>query len=279
MTKRLIVNADDYGMLPAVSAGIRHAHRHGIVTSTTVMMNMPSAADDVRAAQRECPALGLGVHLLLTAGRPVLPPAAIPSIAALGEGGRFPKLSVLLARAAELNQAEVQAEWRAQIEAFIAATGQPPTHFDSHHHTSYATPALFSTLLALARAYGVALRMPVMTPANAQAVLALDAAVVEPFMAGLRPVLAGADDVRLPDHFEARFFGGGATAANLNAILDGLPEGTTEIMCHPALADPALAQITSYHAPRPVEAAALTQPGLRARLEAAGVELISFAAL
>ena len=279
MTKQLIVNADDYGLLPSVSAGIRHAYTHGIVTSTTVMMNMPSATTDLHTARRECPHLGLGVHLLLTAGKPLLPPAAVPSIVALSDGVRFPRREVLFARASELNPAEVQAEWGAQIEAFIAVTGQRPTHFDSHHHASYATPELFTAMLALAREYGVAIRMPVATAALAETVLALDAAVVATFMTRLQPVLAGARDVKMPAAFEPSFYADGATAAGLSHILAGLPDGTTEIMCHPAYADPALAETTSYSHQRPIELEALTQPGLRARLAEAGVTLISFAAL
>jgi len=279
MAKRLIVNADDYGLLPSVSAGIRQAHTHGLVTSTTAMMNMPSAADDLRQAQRECPALGLGVHLLLTAGRPLLPPSAVPSIVALSDGASFPKLGTLLARAGTLNAAEVKAEWRAQIEAFVAVTGQRPTHLDSHHHSSYATPALFTAMLELAREYAAAIRMPVTSAATAQRVLGLDLSVVEGYMALIGPVLATAGDVRKPDHFEARFYGPGATVAGLNLVLAELPDGATEIMCHPGYADPALGEITSYYRERPVEVEALTQPGLRAHLAAEGVTLISFAAL
>jgi predicted glycoside hydrolase/deacetylase ChbG (UPF0249 family) len=73
MTLRLIVNADDYGRTPGVSRGIREAHRRGIVTSTTCMMNMPAVVDDIALALEETPRLGLGVHLVLTSGRPLLP--------------------------------------------------------------------------------------------------------------------------------------------------------------------------------------------------------------
>ncbi|MEK7278341.1 MAG: ChbG/HpnK family deacetylase, partial [Chloroflexota bacterium] len=86
MTKQLIVNADDYGRTPSVSGGIRHAHLRGVVTTTTAMMNMPSVENDIRLALEECPNLCLGVHLVLTAGRPVLPPERVPSLAA-SDGG------------------------------------------------------------------------------------------------------------------------------------------------------------------------------------------------
>ena len=78
MTKRLIVNADDFGRTHQVSDGILSAHCDGIVTSTTVMMSMPGAARDLTRALAEAPKLGLGVHLVFTAGRPLLPPEWVP---------------------------------------------------------------------------------------------------------------------------------------------------------------------------------------------------------
>ncbi|HCS39550.1 MAG TPA: hypothetical protein DIW44_08195 [Anaerolineaceae bacterium] len=80
MSKRLIVNADDYGHTHGVSQGIRLAHLRGIVTSTTAMMNYRGAEDDLRKATHECPRLGLGLHLVLTSGNPVLPVEKVPDL-------------------------------------------------------------------------------------------------------------------------------------------------------------------------------------------------------
>ena len=131
MTKQLIVNADDYGRTASVSAGIRQAHLRGIVTTTTAMMNMSSVGNDIRLALAECPRLGLGVHLVLTAGRPVLPSERVPSLAA--SDGSFYKLPQMIAILQKLNPAELRAEWRAQIEKFLR-TGAMLDHLDSHHH-------------------------------------------------------------------------------------------------------------------------------------------------
>ena len=81
VTKRLIVNADDYGHSPGICLGIREAHLEGIVTSTTAMMNRPLAPAELTVAARTCPNLGVGVHLVLTAGKPVL---AAEKVASLG---------------------------------------------------------------------------------------------------------------------------------------------------------------------------------------------------
>src|SRR5258706_13718468 len=84
---RLIVNADDFGYTPGVTAGILRAHREGIVTATTMMANAP----DTDGAARAAPAasdLDVGVHLLGTYRVPLTPPAPIPPLV---EGGRFPR--------------------------------------------------------------------------------------------------------------------------------------------------------------------------------------------
>lgn len=280
MVKRLIVNADDYGLAPPVSAGIRLAHLEGIVTSTTAMMNMAPVVEALRVARRECPGLGLGVHLVLSAGRPMLPAESVPSIVALGQAGMLPRRETLLLHADQLAPAEVEAEWRAQITAFVAVVGQPPTHLDSHHHSSYYTPALFEIMLKLARELGAAIRMPLTTLEIATAVLGAPSGSphVAEALSGISRVLATAhaDGVRRTEHFESRFYGLGVSAEALNTILASLPDGTSEIMCHPALDDPTLVSLSTYNAPRGVELAALTQPGLRARLAAQGVELISY---
>src|SRR3989304_10576881 len=157
MTKPLIVNADDYGRTASVSAGIRQAHLRGIVTTTTAMMNMPSAENDIRLALKECPRLGLGVHLVLSAGRPVLPPERVPSLAA--SDGSFYKLPQMIAVLQKLNPAELRAEWRAQIEIFLR-TGGMLDHLDSHHHTTYFTETAFGIMLELANEYYAPIRNP-----------------------------------------------------------------------------------------------------------------------
>ena len=74
--KRLIVNADDFGRSPGINRGILEAHLRGIVTSTTVMVNCPAAALGLERALAEAPDLGIGLHITLTAGRPLSPPPA-----------------------------------------------------------------------------------------------------------------------------------------------------------------------------------------------------------
>src|SRR5918999_6510924 len=93
--RQLVVNADDFGISRGVNRGIVEAHRSGLVTSASLMANLPSAEDALTRAAI-CPDLGLGLHLTLTAGRPLLPPAAVPTL--VDPDGQFYVLGSLLAR-------------------------------------------------------------------------------------------------------------------------------------------------------------------------------------
>ena len=157
--KQLIINSDDYGRTTDISTGIRKAHLKGVVTSTTCMMNIPTTNHDVAVAVQETPKLGLGVHLVLTMGKPVLPKEAVPSI--VDENGNHFKYDAFIANIPNLDLDEVKAEWRAQIERFIKAAGRKPDHIDSHHHSSYFTPELFRAMLEIAREYGCPVRNPI----------------------------------------------------------------------------------------------------------------------
>ena len=271
--KYLIVNADDYGLAASVSAGIRQAHLQGIVTSTTVMMNMPDTEPALRLAAELCPNLGLGVHLNLTAGTPLLPPSQLPGLLRLGDGGRFPREPALRAAAAHLPINEVAAEWRGQIERFIHLTGKAPDHLDSHHNSSYVTYPLFQAMLALATDYGCAIRLPFGAPRpGAASVLPAD------FPAHFSPqARARQMGVAAPDWFVDDFYGDRATLAVLTDVLDTLPDGVTEVMCHPAVADDALPQISSYHSGRVAELALLTHPLMVEKIQANGIVRLTFA--
>ncbi|MDZ4769998.1 MAG: ChbG/HpnK family deacetylase, partial [Chloroflexota bacterium] len=156
----LIVNADDYGLSPAVSAGIRKAHQDGIVTSTTVMITTPGAADAIRIAQRETPALGLGLHLTLAgmAAAPVTPADQVRSL--VRADGLFYDKPEWSARASDFDADEVAREIEAQFAAFMSAAGCPPTHLDSHYHAAYRLPAALETMYTLAHEYELPIRDP-----------------------------------------------------------------------------------------------------------------------
>lgn len=276
MSTRLIINADDYGRNPDISEGIRYAHLNGIVTSTTCMMNMPGVIDDIKIALQETPRLGMGVHLVLTAGRPLLPASEIPGFT--GEDGGFFKQDVLINRISELNPEEAKREWEAQVEAFIAATGKKPTHLDSHHHSSFFTPGMIKAMLELARKYDIPIRLPLaggLDPHEA----GLPDELVEPLMQQAPKILEEFQP-RSPDAFFASFYDRQATRSEILRILNHLlPDGSFEIMCHPGFVDEAFARESAYSFQRQTELKILTDPAIRKEVERRGIQLISFAQL
>jgi predicted glycoside hydrolase/deacetylase ChbG (UPF0249 family) len=149
--KRLIVNADDFGRTSGVNRGIVESHVRGIVTSTTLMVAYPAAAEAARLAALN-PKLAFGLHVALTGGPSVLGPGQIPSLA--DSSGRLPPKPEGLATA---TPHDVLAEARAQLKRFRELMGRPPTHLDSHHH-SQRVPAVLEALVALSWETGLPLR-------------------------------------------------------------------------------------------------------------------------
>jgi len=79
MDKRIVINADDFGLCSGVNRAVAQAHTDGVLTSATIMANMPAAAEAVEIA-RKLPGLGIGVHLNLTEGWPLSQAADIRPI-------------------------------------------------------------------------------------------------------------------------------------------------------------------------------------------------------
>ncbi|PYQ36754.1 MAG: hypothetical protein DMF55_03725 [Acidobacteria bacterium] len=248
--KRLIVNADDFGRTPGVNAGVLEAHLSGIVTSATVMVLEPAAEAGVSEASRRARALSLGLHFVLTGGgSPASPPERVASLLV---AGRFPRNAQSLP--SDLDPDDVSRELDAQIALFTKMAGRPPSHLDSHHHSALHA-SVQPVFAEAARRRGL--------PVRASSAAARDA---------LR-----AWDVTTPDRFFDGFYGAGATAENLQAILAELSEEeTSELMCHPGRADEDLVSSSTYACERERELAILCDPRLRARLAEENIRLATF---
>jgi len=245
--RALIVNADDFGLTRGVSAGILTAHRHGIVTSTTVLVN--AGPDREQLAEARAAGLGLGLHVNLTLGKPLTRARSL-----VDGGGRFIRDARRAAAGAAAG--DVRAEIEAQVARFERLVGRPPTHLDTHHHVGLYAPVR-DIVLGVARALGVPVRSqdaPARTRARA---------------AGLRT----------PDHF---FGDAGADAywspQRTLACLRALPPGVSELMCHPGRFDDDLAY-SRYGRQREVELSALGAPSARAAAVALGIDLRHFGEL
>jgi chitin disaccharide deacetylase len=276
MTKRLIVNADDYGHTAGTCLGIRRAHLQGIVTSTSAMMNRPLAPAELTIAARTCPDLGVGVHLVLTTGKPVLPPSKIPGLVD-GEG-KFFFLETFVARLADLDLEQVWAEWNAQVEKFIRHYDKTPDHLDSHHHSSYFTPALFERMCRLAEQLHCAIRKP-FSPDPADAADYLPAQLVENAVANYKAYMAHPFPATT-DRFIGTFYDTGASKEHLLAILAEIAADaeheTFELMCHPAAPDHELGLISDYNDRRVEELAILQDQSIKKLLKEIDIELIKY---
>ncbi len=156
---QLIMNADDFGSSTTVNAAVLRAHRHGVLTSASLMVGGEALGEAVDLAH-QTPTLAVGLHLVVVDGPAVLPPAEIPSL--VDERGHFPADPVRLGLRYALNvtaRNELRHEIRAQFERFVA-TGLPFSHVDGHWHM-HLHPVVLDILLPLAARYGVkGLRLP-----------------------------------------------------------------------------------------------------------------------
>lgn len=150
MVKKLIINADDFGLCSGVSYGILKAHKDGILTSTTCMMNMPHIKKYLKLTKKY-PDLGLGVHLNITLG------PSLTKNSFIDEKGYFKSRDCYHERKPIVNKEELYKEWKAQIELFIAIAGHKPTHLDSHHHV-HLLPGNIDVALQLAKEYDLPIR-------------------------------------------------------------------------------------------------------------------------
>jgi predicted glycoside hydrolase/deacetylase ChbG (UPF0249 family) len=150
---RLVVNADDFGMTSEISRGIIQAHRAGIVTSTSLLGNCTDL-DAARALLAEAPELGVGVHLTLIGGRPVLDAQSLRSLTDVA-GAFFTRSSDFVARwlKNQVDPSEVGREFDAQIER-IRSAGIVPDHLDTHHHLGFL-PGVGQAMEAAARRHGI----------------------------------------------------------------------------------------------------------------------------
>jgi hopanoid biosynthesis associated protein HpnK len=246
-----------------VNEAVEHAHVHGILTAASLMVGGDAVADAVARARR-CPALGVGLHVVLVDGRPVLPPEQVPAL--VGADGRFHDDMVRTAFAIALNPAarrQMRAEVAAQFAAF-AATGLALDHANAHKHF-HLHPMIARAILDAGRAHGLgALRVPREPAAGA-------------LMAGWAGLL-GAGWRRAGMRTNDRVAGLAATGRfdtdRMVAALSALPPGLTEIYAHPATrAYPGSAPGYAYAE----ELAALTDPRVIAARDASGAECGPFA--
>jgi len=251
--RTLVVNADDLGLTVGVNDGIFDAHDHGILRSASVMANAPATMNAIHRA-RTRPTLGIGVHLTLVDGAPMLPPNRIATL--LQDDGRFhaswrPFIVACLRRRVSMD--DVERELTSQVE-YVTSQGITPTHLDAHKHV-HLFPPVFERVVAIA----VRFRIPVVRVPYERTFADLPL-FVWAHQAYRTAALRGLSTPQ----FVGRAMTGVMTADSLAAALRGLRAGHTELMVHPGYLDDALRRLpTRLLDSRVEEVEFLTSPAIR----------------
>jgi chitin disaccharide deacetylase len=286
--KNLIVNADDLGWTEGINRGIAEAHRNGLVTSTSLLVNGRAFASALEVACAN-PELGVGVHLNLSDGPATAKRKEVQALvneAGDLEGGPE-KLLLRIARR-KLPLEEVEKEWNAQIQK-VRDSGIAPTHLDGHKHVQML-PGLFEIALRLAKKHGIRairvsneesrLRSALSSGGKQRTRVVLRQGVQA---RGLK--LLTRDAREMADHAglaTSDFFCGIAqtgqmTREGVQRLLENLPEGTTELVCHPGYADEELRGTrTRLQESRETELQILTDVRIRKVVATQGIRLISY---
>jgi predicted glycoside hydrolase/deacetylase ChbG (UPF0249 family) len=257
------------------------------VTSTSLLANGAAFAEAVELV-RKTEGLGVGVHLNLSDGPPVAAREAVPTLVnASGEfeGGSDGLLLKIATRG--LSMRDVETEWEAQI-AKIRAAGIEPTHLDGHKHV-HMLPGLFEIALRLARRHGIgairvsheasSLRSALSTGELRASVVLKQGVQARGLKLLARDAREQADKVGLStaDYFCGIAQTGELTKEGVARLLRSLPEGTTELMCHPGYADEALRKTaTRLQGSREKEVEILTDTEIRNLVASQGIRLIDY---
>jgi len=246
---RLIVNADDFGISKAVTLGILEAHKQGVVTSTTLMCNMPKA-EYAAELSRNYSNLGVGIHFVLTAGFPLSD--GVNSL--VDETGRFHKMDEIIELA---TSEDIRKEFRCQMDKFLSF-GIKPTHIDSHHHVHG-----ISKVLEVVREFALEFDIPVRSIG--------DGDVTENYLKGLGTT----------GGFSGGFYG--ETEINpegfINTIEKNKSFDSLEIMCHPGYLDQEILDMSSYALPRTKELVTLTSDTVKNYIKENKIQLVNFNAI
>jgi chitin disaccharide deacetylase len=280
---RLIVNADDFGLTSGVNRAIAEGHKNGIVSSSTLMANGPKFAEAAEIAKNH-PQLGVGCHVTLVDGSPVAEPSQVPSLLTKKTRkfrtgfGEFALASFFGKLSAQEIEAEATAQFRKLQDAGIAIT-----HFDTHKHV-HLFPKVVAPILQAAKACGV---RAVRNPFGPVRILHLRAqpgswkrwtqvSVLNSLSGRFRRAVMNSG-LLTTDGTIGVVGTGSMNADLLRLLLQTIPEGTWEFVCHPGYLDSDLQKAgTRLLKSREVELQMLTAPAIRDFIHANGITLCSY---
>jgi hopanoid biosynthesis associated protein HpnK len=277
--RRLIVNADDFGLTSGVNRGISEAHTGGIVTSATLMA-CGKKFEEAASLASHAPKLSIGCHVVLVDGSPILDSSEVSSLVANGSS-RF-RQSLMrfagLAATGRLDSGQIEVEVTAQIRKLQSA-GLRVSHLDSHKHT-HMFPAVFRPLLRAAKTCGVrAVRNPfepLVFATNGNWKRRFKLGILRQYQHRFVTDLAEAG-MRAPDGCIGILATGGLTLETFEALIKNLPEGTWEFVSHPGYNDAELDTVTTrLRDSRDKELAILTSDTVKDLIQRERIELISY---
>ena len=277
---RLIVNADDFGLTAGVNRAVVELHAAGVLTSTTLMARAGATSEACDVA-KSTSSLGVGCHVVLVDGEPVLPAREIPTLVDQRTGCFPSKLTPFLARlfSGRIATDEIEAEAAAQIRS-LKSKGLVLTHIDTHKHT-HMFPAVLRPVLRAARAANIrAVRNPfepswaVRATAGAGWARCAEVSLLRNLESHCRRIIAQEGMITTTGTI-AVVGTGVLDGAAVRSLLSAMPDGTWELVTHPGYNDADLAKVrTRLRASRDIEREALA-----AIREFPQIELISYAGL
>lgn len=290
--RRLIINADDFGMTVGVNRAIAEAHRAGLVTSATVMSN-EAATDDAIAIASQSPLLKTGCHIVLVDGRPVSEPQRVPTLID-SHNGRGAKLRAGIAQLAvasvmgRVREDEMRNEAAAQISR-LQSQGLLLSHIDCHMH-SHILPRVLRAVLQAARDHGVkAVRNPFEPPWSIAATHKPSSFRSWNRSAQITALRTLHSQFRNTVHQHGMMTTDGTIGIAITGLLDrelltrlieAMPQGTWELVTHPGYNDRALIEAsTELKQSRAIELELLTSSDTLDLLHAHQIELISYSDL
>lgn len=283
---KLIVNADDFGIGEKITDVIIDCHLNGIVTSTTLMANMPTAEYACKRA-KDLPSLGVGIHLTLTAGRPVSQPNEIADL--LDEQGGFIRP---LAQRKKLYYGtriaqQVEKELTAQIRKTLDM-GITPTHCDSHHGI-HSLPIVRNVMLKILPQFGILkirnqiglywTKTDATTAEKTKCLLLNLKTAHKTAFRRWNNYLAARADIQMPDRkvYGSMLIGAGLEPKQqLLGLLANLPTGVSEIIFHPGCPDPDVIDSPDFAKVRQIDTSLARDPDIAAAIKKHGIELISY---
>lgn len=267
--RRLIINADDFGLSRDVNAAVLRAHTEGVLTTASLMVNQDGFEEAVELARLH-PRLGVGLHLSLVCGRSALPHSAIPNL--VDAQGRFPECPVSAGMRFFFDgrcRRQLAHEVEAQFEKFHA-TGLTLDHVNGHLHF-HLHPTVFAIIMRNARRWSVrsvrltrdSLWMNARLARGRWGYRTSHWAIFAMLAGRARPALAQAG-LRHTRSVYGLLQHGQVDEPFVYNLLECLPEGDSELYSHPSL--------THFKH----ELDALLSARVRAMIAARGIELIRY---